>query len=125
MIGPMRRLVPVLCVLLTAACGSDAKREAVEQTGGDPARGIAAMDKYGCNGCHIIPGVPGATSTIGPSLEKIASRTFLGGQIQNTPENMLRWIQQPQEIDPGTAMPNLGVTDADARDIAAHLYTLR
>jgi cytochrome c2 len=122
----VRFALPVLLTLLViAGCSKDVKQEAAQLTGGDPARGVAAMDKYGCGACHVIPGVKDATATIGPPLSGIASRAYLAGQLQNTPEHMLRWIQRPQEINEETAMPDLGVTDQDARDIAAHLYTLR
>jgi cytochrome c2 len=94
-------------------------------TGGDPSRGVAAIGRYGCGSCHLIPGVNGANATVGPPLTGIARRGYLAGQLGNTPENMMRWIQKPQEVEKGTAMPDMGVTDQDARDIAAHLYTLR
>jgi cytochrome c2 len=118
-------LLALTALLTVAGCAPDVKQEAARLTGGDPARGVAAMDKYGCGACHVIPGVKDATATIGPTLSGIASRAQLAGQLQNTPDNMLRWIQKPQEIVEGTAMPDLGVTDQDARDMAAHLYTLR
>jgi hypothetical protein len=50
---------------------------------------------------------------------------YIGGVLPNTPENMLRWLQNPPAMDPLTAMPNMGVTEADARDMAGYLYTLR
>ena len=62
---------------------------------------------------------------VGPPLTQIAIRQYLGGHLQNTPQNMVRWIQHPQQIDPKNAMPELGVTDADAKDIVAYLYTLK
>jgi cytochrome c2 len=108
-----------------AACRSNLQREAAELTGGDPSRGIDRLGHYGCAACHTIRGVRGATATVGPPLDNIASRSYLAGRLQNTPANMVRWIQHPQAITRGTAMPDMGVTDADARDIAAYLYTLR
>ena len=50
-------------------------------------------------------------------------RMYIAGVLPNTPENMLRWLQNPPAVDPLTAMPNLGVTEADARDMAGYLYT--
>ena len=94
-------------------------------TGGDPGKGMLAIDKYGCGGCHTIPGVNGANATVGPPLNNIASRTVLGGHLTNTPPNMELWIKKPQQIDPKNVMPDLGVTDQDAKDITAYLYTLR
>jgi cytochrome c len=94
-------------------------------TGGEPARGPVLIRKYGCQTCHTIPGVPGADGMVGPPLDRIASRTYLAGRLPNTPENLMRWIRDPQGISSGTAMPQMGVTEQDGRDIAAYLYTLQ
>ncbi len=80
---------------------------------------------YGCGSCHIIPGISGAAGLAGPPLSGIASRIYIAGVLQNTPENMMRWIENPKTVDEKTVMPNLGVTPADAADIAGYLYTLR
>ena len=93
-------------------------------THGDPDRGLVKIDYYGCTSCHVVPGLPGANGLIGPSLDQIASRAYLGGVLQNTPENMIRWISNAPAISPMTAMPRLDIPDADARGITAYLYTL-
>ncbi len=123
-------LRPIACALLSfsalvAACQRGFEREAAAMTGGDPARGKAAISRYVCVACHQIPGVSGAQGLVGPPLGGVARRAYIGGVLGNSPENMIRWVQNPQAVDQKTAMPNLGVTDADARDIAAYLYTLR
>lgn len=66
-----------------------------------------------------------AVGAVGPPLPGVGRRTCVAGEVPNTPRFMVRWIENPQAIEPGTAMPNLGVSDAQARDIAAYLYTLR
>jgi cytochrome c len=114
-----------LVASFAAACRPSGPSEASMITGGDVERGRTAIGKYGCAACHTIPGIAGATATVGPPLERIAVRTYLGGHLTNSPGNMIRWIQKPQEVDPNNAMPNMGVTDQDAKDIAAYLYTLR
>ena len=83
------------------------------------------MSKYGCDSCHTIPGIRGANALVGPPLDRIGARMYLAGRLPNTPENMLLWIRTPQQVDPKNAMPDTGVTNEDARDIAAYLYTLR
>jgi cytochrome c2 len=98
---------------------------AAQVVGGDPEHGKGAIKKYGCAACHVIPGIPGANGQVGPSLEGIGGRVYLAGQLQNTPENLRKWVEDPQGVRPGTAMPDMGVTDEDARDITAYLYTLR
>lgn len=92
---------------------------------GDPARGKVALRQYACTTCHLIPGVVGEHAPVGPPLDRIATRRYLAGVVPNTPANMVRWLREPKEIDPLTAMPDLGVTEHDAIDMAAYLYTLR
>jgi cytochrome c2 len=100
-------------------------REAIAMTGGDPARGRVIVTKYGCQTCHAIPGVEGADARVGPPLGGVADRSYIAGVLTNTPGNMVKWILDPPAVDSLTAMPNVGVTPADARHIAAYLYTLR
>ncbi len=104
---------------------TDPRAEAVKATGGDPARGAQAIERYGCAACHTIQGIEGAKGTIGPSLEGIATRQKLSGDMPNTPDNLIRWIEKPQDVKKDSQMPDMGVTDQDARDIAAHLYSAR
>lgn len=92
-------------------------------TGGDPHRGAARFAAYGCGACHSVSGVPGATGHVGPPLDGIGSRAIIAGELENRPDNLMRWIMNPQSVEPGVDMPNLGVSPADARDIAAFLYT--
>lgn len=92
---------------------------------GHPNLGPAAIKKYGCGSCHTIPGVSGANGLVGPPLIKWSARAYIAGEVPNNSENLITWITVPQSIEPGTVMPNLGVLDEDARDIAAYLYTLR
>ncbi len=113
----MRRVV-VLLLFLFVAC----KRE---ETGGDPVNGKKLVQQYGCVSCHDIPNVSGPRGMVGPPLTHIASQKVLAGKLPNTPENLARWLQNPQAIDPGNAMPNLGLSPNDSRDIAAFLYTLK
>ena len=75
--------------------------------------------------CHIIPGLSGAQGKTGPSLEGLAARPTLAGEIANTPENLMRWIRDPQSVKKGTAMPTLGISEQEGRDLAAFLYTLK
>ena len=125
----MRRSAVVAAVLLVCAgaCrrGDAVREEARMLTGGDPDRGIAAIGRFGCGSCHTIPGLRTANGMVGPPLAGVASRAYLAGQLSNSPSNMIRWIQQPQHVEPGTAMPDMGISESDARDITAYLYTLR
>ena len=79
----------------------------------------------GCSTCHSIPGIAGARGNVGPPLDHIGTRVFIAGMLRNTPENMVRWLKNPQAVIPGNAMPNMNLNDAQARDITAYLAELR
>ena len=129
MVSRSRALVLTLSIAalgagLYACSGPEGQIETVV-AGGDAERGRTALDGFGCGTCHVIPGVRGAVGAVGPPLSGFAQRAYIAGQLPNQPENLLRWVQDPQEVEPGTAMPDLGVGPAVARDMAAYLYTLR
>ena len=90
----------------------------------DPARGRLALYQYACSACHTIPGITGSSPNVGPSLAGLASRNMVAGRLTNTPDNLVQWLRHPQAIKPLSAMPDLGVTEPDARDMAAYLATL-
>ncbi len=86
-------------------------------------RGRVALTQYACNACHKIPGVTGSDVYVGRSLDGLSKRTFIAGHLPNTQEILMRWIMDPQSVDPETAMPMQGVTPQDALDISAYLLT--
>lgn len=93
--------------------------------GGDPARGKRAIEQYACGTCHRIPGIVGPNAPVGPPLDGIGSRGFIAGLLINEPAQMARWLRAPQSVSPLTAMPDLGVGERDAQDMAAYLATLK
>ena len=109
----------LLCIL--AGCSSGASWPT---TGGNPARGRTAIEAHGCLACHEIPDADGPRGKVGPSLEGFAQRTFIGGELPNTPDNLVHWVQDPHALIPRTAMPSVNLTPEEARDVAAYLYTL-
>jgi cytochrome c len=116
-----RRLIPL--VLLAAACGGERSGSHIlASTGGDAVAGKAAIAKYGCGSCHVIPGVERARGLVGPPLTDFAWRAYIAGRLTNTAPNLETWIRLPDSVEPGTAMPTLGVSQQDARNIAAYLY---
>jgi len=127
------RVAPLTVVLLAtgalAACGmqgdDEAKRAAFALTGGNVDVGRQKLRDYGCGTCHTIPGVRGARATVGPPLTGIAGRMYIAGLLPNEPRNLMRWIMDPTSVDSATAMPDTGVTEDDARHIAAYLYSIR
>jgi len=127
---PSRRIhaiAAVASVIVLAACGTGDQRRHTAQvtTGGNVHRGAQMIQYYGCGSCHIIPGISGAGGLAGPPLSGVGNRIYIAGVLQNTPDNMMRWIQNPKAVDEKTVMPNLGVTPKDAADIAGYLYTLQ
>jgi len=106
-------------LMVSAACQAQAAAR------GDPERGKQAIEHYGCVSCHVIPGIDNPGSNVAPPLREIGTRSYIAGVLPNTFENMVRWLQDPPKVDPRTAMPNMGITEKDARDIAAYLYTLK
>jgi putative membrane protein len=121
-------LVLMIAVLGVAGCREGSamtRKEAARVTGGNPVNGAGAIRAYGCAACHIVPGVPGAKGTVGPPLNGIVNRAYIAGVLTNSTDNLVRWIQHPQQIDPLTAMPDVGATEPVARDIASYLYTLK
>jgi len=101
----------------------DLRAHAAAATGGDPSRGEAMFIQYGCGACHRLAHVRKASGVVGPPLDGIAVRTVIAGKLDNSPENLERWIRDPQGVSPGTTMPDLSVGERDARDISAFLYT--
>jgi len=124
-----RVLIPagtVLCLTLWSACESGrSTRPYAVWTGGNPDRGRELIDGYRCGACHTIPGIPNAKGVVGPPLMFFGRRTMIAGELPNSTENLVRWVRSPKSVEPGTAMPTLGLTDQEARDVAAYLYTLR
>ena len=123
----LRPLAPLLCVpLLLALAGCDApqaRRSTASQLG-DPAKGRALIKSVGCYTCHTIPGIDRGRGRVGPPLIEFGQRTMIAGMLPNTPSNLVRWLRTPQAIVPGNAMPDTDLSEEDARDIAAYLYTL-
>lgn len=87
----------------------------------DAERGRLALTQYACNACHQIDGVTGPATMVGPPLAKLAKRQYIAGHLPNNADNLARWIQEPQRYQPQSAMPAMGVSESDARDIAAYL----
>ena len=129
----MKRIaISLLLVLSVVACNRDEAAKSLAPAAATPApigdaeRGRALAAQYGCNVCHVVPGVEGPQGSLGPTLAGVASRPTLSfGTVQNTPENLVRYIQNPAAMNPQSSMPPIGLTDVDAKDIAAYLLTLK
>jgi cytochrome c2 len=118
-------LVAVSASYERAAYGRRDAQRAEALTGGEIPAGRVAFSDYGCNSCHTIPGVPDARGLVGPALTGLAEHIYIAGVLANTPANLVLWIRQPTKVNPRTAMPDLGVDEANARNMAAYLYYLK
>jgi cytochrome c2 len=116
--------VLVIVVLFLSACVGEVN--GVPEPRHSPPSTIEAgrrlIASYGCGSCHTIPGVPGANAMAASPLKCFYQRTYIAGHLPNTKENLIRWIQNPQQLDPGNAMPDLGVSKDEASDMADYLY---
>ena len=108
-------------ILLAVATGVIGCGSSVDQTRLAQARVLIAGD---CAACHQVPGVSGANGRIGPPLAGIASRQIIAGHFANTPDNLVSWIEHPQQMLPGDAMPEMGLSHEQAQIVATYLYTL-
>jgi cytochrome c len=121
-------VMPLLCAgaIALTACGVSSRSPVSQQVpGGDAGRGKQAIQRYGCGACHAIPGIGDARGNVGPPLSGMAERRIIAGVLANQPVNLIHWIRDPQSVVPGNAMPNMGISEDDARDIATYLYTLK
>jgi cytochrome c len=119
-----------LCLALSAGIAIDRLRAdrqttavAVALTSGDPALAPPIFRRYGCTGCHTIPGIPGADGKVGGSLERLQARVYIAGTLNNTADALVAWIVEPQRFSPHSAMPATGISQEEARHLAAYLYT--
>lgn len=113
------------CLLAAGCTGGQALPQYTIPSGGNPRNGKQLISSYGCGSCHTIPGIYRARGVVGPPLMFFSRRTMIAGELANSPDNLVRWLRNPKAVEPGTAMPDLGLTDQEARDVAAYLYTLR
>lgn len=130
--GAMSTSITLLGVLVVTACcgvagcrGGQQTKDYAVSAGGNARRGRELIQAYGCGSCHTIPGIYTARGMVGPPLVFFSRRTMIAGELPNSPDNLVHWIRNPKAVEPGTAMPNLGLTDFDAHDVAAYLYTIR
>jgi sulfur-oxidizing protein SoxX len=117
------RTVAIAALTLVCACAdkSDPPRPIA---GADPARGLVVMESVGCGACHAIPGVKWPTGTVGGSLNGFAERPLIAGRLPNQPDTLVAWLKDAPSLSPTTGMPPMPITEAQARDVAAYLYSL-
>lgn len=108
-----------------AACGPPAPQADQWRLAADAERGRQLLSQYQCGSCHVIPDVAGARGQVGPRLAGFGGRSYIAGHVPNNVEALARWIVEPAALAPGTAMPSMGVSIADARDMAVYLHAVK
>lgn len=88
-------------------------------------RGKAAIERVGCAACHSIPGVRWPVGAVGPSLEGFADQALIAGRLPNRPDLLAAFVRDAPAVLPGTTMPAMPLSEAEARDVAAYLYGRR
>lgn len=121
---PLRAALGALALVGTSACTAHPYTDAGLTVEADVDEGRALLWEYGCTSCHQVPGIEVPQGEVGPPLGTFAERRTVGGQLPHTPENAVRWIVDPREVDPATIMPDLGVSEDEAEAILAYLYSL-
>ena len=117
---------------LTLACAATGPAACADKTdrprtlaGADPSRGLAVIERTGCAACHAVPGVRWPVGATAASLDGFGDSPMISGRLPNQPDILVRFIRDAPSLDPGTAMPPMPMSEAEARDVAAYLYTLR
>jgi cytochrome c len=114
----------VVLVLLVGGCSAAPLMRSQQVGSGEPEIGKRLLSDYGCVSCHVVPGIDAEPAYVGPPLDHWGKRSYIAGALSNNEQNLVRWITGPQEVEPGTAMPDLDVSEQDATNIAAYLLSL-
>lgn len=115
----------MMAAICLSGCSDEGPAHGARVLAGDPVAGRAIVASIGCGACHAIPGIPGADGIVGPSLAGFANRPLIAGHLPNRAEELVAWVDDAPSLDPATAMPDMPLTEGEARDVAAWLLTLR
>ncbi|MBI4229046.1 MAG: cytochrome c oxidase subunit II [Deltaproteobacteria bacterium] len=94
-------------------------------TSGEAAKGEKLFMTDACMNCHTVRGTA-AAARVGPDLTHLNTRETIGaGVLINTPENLKKWLLNPQAYKPGALMPNMKLSEDQANQIVAYLEALK
>lgn len=113
------KITAIALLLALSGCSKD-RPEPI--SGGEPKQGAKLLAAYGCASCQQIAGIAHSDSTVGPSLKELSMRSHVAGVLPNSAGNLEKWIMHPHQFSRNTAMPELGVSESEARHMAAYLY---
>ncbi|WP_284734486.1 c-type cytochrome [Sphingosinicella terrae] len=116
------RAMPATLLLLAACKPPPEGRHPM--AGADAAAGRAVVERVGCGSCHAFPDIAWPRGAVGPDLSRFASQTMIAGRVPNRPDLLAAFVRNAPAVVPGSAMPAMPIDEAEARDVAAYLYTL-
>lgn len=120
---PIGRLAAAGAMFLVCGC-ADVEVQPQPMAAADAGRGRRVIEQVGCGACHLIPGVAWPQGKVGPTLDGFAEQALIAGRFPNQPEILAQWVRNAPSLAPQTGMPAIPMTEQDARDVAAYLYTL-
>lgn len=118
--SPRTAIAALLAGALLPGCAPEAPNPI-----GDPGEGAIEIARAACGSCHVIPGIPLADGRVGPSLAGFGGQRLIAGTLSNSPANLVLWLRNPRQVRPHGTMPDMGLSDRQARDVAAYLSGLR
>jgi cytochrome c1 len=121
----LRALLPLLALALPVGACKPPPDERQHMPQADPAAGLAAIRRVGCGSCHSIPGLSWPKGELGPALDRFGDQGMIAGRLPNRPDVLAHFVRRAPELVPGTTMPAMPLSEKEARDVAAYLYTLR
>jgi cytochrome c2 len=115
------RILPLL--LMLSACQPEERADPrLRIIDGDAGHGRELIAAYGCGACHEIGAMRSARGRVGPPLTGFETRRYMAGGLPNTPGNLVAFLRDPPRFNPDTAMPDMGLGEPEAQDIATYLY---
>ncbi len=112
--------IPVVLAALLGGCKAPPEQRYIAEPAA-AARGLAAIERAGCAACHRIAGVDWPQGRLGPSLLDYDDAGLIAGTLPNTPANLAAFVRNAPAAKPGSTMPPMPITPAEARDIAVYL----
>jgi cytochrome c2 len=113
----------VTAYLISVSARSEYRNSGDNPTGGNTQRGKQLVETAGCLACHAIAENTKVRETRGTSYDIAPELTRVGSKTN--PAWLYDWIRNPRRFNPTTKMPNLRLTDGEARDIVSYLITLK
>lgn len=117
-----KTVVPFLLLVVAACKPPPEQRHPMPEASAE--RGRAIIARVGCTSCHTVPGIRWPQGQVGPALHGFAASNLISGKLPNRPDILAAYVANAPVVLPGTTMPAMPISEREARDVAAYLYTL-